>query len=81
MKTREEQINDLLRDHTWSDSPERGQLLREDLGVDSLRLVEILVALEEAFGITLTEEELDPESFQKVDDLYVLLERHRETGD
>ena len=29
----------------------------------------------------LTEEELDPESFQKVDDLYALLERHRKTGD
>lgn len=80
MKTREERINGVLRDHTWCDSPERGQRLREDLGIDSLRLVEILVAVEETFGITLTEDELAPELFQKVDDLYALVERHRETG-
>lgn len=32
--------------------------LREDLGLDSLSLIEICMTLEEAFGITLTESEL-----------------------
>jgi len=34
-------------------------LLREDLGADSLDLVEIAVALEEAFGIEVPDEEME----------------------
>ena len=49
----EQQVNDVLRRYCWCDSPEREQRLKDDLGIDSLRLVEVLVALEEEFGVTL----------------------------
>ena len=49
----EQQVNDVLRRYCWCDSPEREQRLKDDLGIDSLRLVEVLVALEEEFGVPL----------------------------
>ena len=59
------------------DSPEREQRLKDDLGIDSLRLVEVLVALEEEFGVTLKEADLDPEAIQTVGDVYALMEKYR----
>ncbi len=66
----EQQVNDVLRRYCWCDSPEREQRLKDDLGIDSLRLVEVLVALEEEFGVTLKEADLDPEAIQTVGDVY-----------
>lgn len=73
----EQQVNDVLRRHTWCEVPEREQRLKEDLGIDSLRLVEVLVALEEDFGVTLEEADLDPDRIQKVGDVYVLMTKYR----
>lgn len=73
----EQQVNDVLRRHTWCEAPEREQRLKEDLGIDSLRLVEILVALEEDFGVTLEEADLDPDRIQKVGDVYALMTKYR----
>ena len=42
------------------------QRLREDLGVDSLLLIEVAVAAEDAFGIRIPDDDL--ERFQTVDD-------------
>ena len=56
---------------------EREQRLKDDLGIDSLRLVEVLVALEEEFGVTLKEADLDPEAIQTVGDVYALMEKYR----
>ena len=73
----EQQVNDVLRRYCWCDSPEREQRLKDDLGIDSLRLVEVLVALEEEFCVTLKEADLDPEAIQTVGDVYALMEKYR----
>jgi len=73
----EQQVNDVLRRYCWCDSPEREQRLKGDLGIDSLRLVEVLGALEEEFGVTLKEADLDPEAIQTVGDVYALMEKYR----
>ena len=44
----------------------RDTRLREDLGVDSLTLIEVAVAAEDAFGVPLPDEDL--ERFQTVGD-------------
>lgn len=50
-------------------------LLREELGLDSLRLVQILVALESTFDFEFEVEDLDPRAFAKIGDLVDLTER------
>ena len=50
---------------------------KEDLGADSLDLFELVMALEEEFGVTLKEADLDPEAIQTVGDVYALMEKYR----
>jgi acyl carrier protein len=45
-----------------------------DLGLDSFNTVEILVRLEEEFGIELPDEELTPETFETVASLWSLVD-------
>ena len=49
--------------------------LREDLGVDSLTLIEVAVAAEDAFGVPLPDEDL--ERFQTVGDVIDYVRRAR----
>ena len=50
--------------------------LREDLGFDSLKMVELVVSLEEALAIRIDEADLDPQTLETVGDLYGLAERY-----
>ena len=50
--------------------------LREDLGFDSLKMVELVVSLEEALAIRVDEADLDPQTLETVGDLYGLAERY-----
>ena len=76
----ETRIGKVLQRHTWCNEPKAEQRLKEDLGIDSLRLVEVLVALEEEFGVILEEGDLDPEAITKVGDLYALMAKYREAS-
>ena len=53
----------------------RDKRLREDLGVDSLTLIEVAVAAEDAFGVPLPDEDL--ECFQTVGDVIDYVQRAR----
>jgi acyl carrier protein len=48
-------------------------LLQDDLGLDSLTRIDLAVALEEAFGVTISDEDL--ESFATVGDMLAFLDR------
>jgi acyl carrier protein len=48
--------------------------LKEDLGIDSLRLVELIVALEDIFFVLFDENNLSPDRLSTVEDIYQLLE-------
>ncbi len=50
--------------------------LAGDLGLDSLGLVTLLVAVEDTFQIELDESELDPFALQTVDDIVRLAEKY-----
>ena len=47
--------------------------LKNDLGVDSLTLTEMIISLEDDFNICLGEEDLDPEKIQTVGDIVALV--------
>lgn len=50
--------------------------LKDDLGIDSLALVNVLVQLEEAFNITIDISDLSPEKLKTIGDLYTLVEKY-----
>jgi len=39
------------------------------IGIDSLKLVELVIALENGLGVTFSDSELDPNSLRTVDDI------------
>ena len=52
--------------------------LMEAYGVDSVSLFEIVVGLEDEFGISLAEEDFSIEAFSSVDGIAELVERKRQ---
>ena len=60
--------------------PERDSALAGDLGLDSLEMVELMIALEDAFGVELEESDLDPAGLERVEDLYRLMSRYGEVA-
>lgn len=54
--------------------------LKEDLGFDSLRLVSLILDIEEKMNITFDESELDPGELIMVKDLIRLIENTRQRG-
>ena len=49
--------------------------LKEDLGLDSLRLVQITVGIEAKYGIEFEVDDLDPRAFERIADLVALTEK------
>ncbi len=52
-----------------------GEDMRES-GLDSLSLVMLVASMEEAFGVSFSEDDLDPEELRTLDDLVALAERY-----
>jgi acyl carrier protein len=50
--------------------------LKEDCGLDSLSLVNLIVSLEEEFGITFDDGDLDPAKIVTLNDLLELTEKY-----
>ena len=50
--------------------------LREDYGIDSLSMVELIVQLEDGLGVVFSESDLDVSRFETVGDLYALADRY-----
>lgn len=61
------------------EAPMPAMTLKEELGLDSLRLVELMVALEEALGVQLEESDLDPAELVTVGDVYRLAGKYEAT--
>ncbi len=58
-----------------------GAFLEEDVslkecGVDSLALVTLVVSIEEAFGVSFSDDDLQPENLHALSDLVALTERY-----
>lgn len=49
--------------------------LRDDLGIDSLRLVDIIVAIEEKYDIEFDESDLEPSKLQRVCNLVEITDK------
>lgn len=70
-------INGILIESSFYDGEiSKSMKLSDELGIDSLRMVEIIVALEERFNITITETDMDPDLLKTVGDVYTLVDKY-----
>lgn len=73
-----EKINDILKRKSFSQNVTEELKLADDLGFDSLNLVELIVNLEEEFNIEIDESDLDPQNLKTVKQIYTLIEKYTE---
>lgn len=72
-----DRVDRILMEMAFQDNPpDITDSLKEDLGFDSLRMVELIVMIEDEFGITIGEDDLDPEKLNTVGNIYELVERY-----
>lgn len=70
-------INNILTELSFYDGAiSKNMSLSDELGIDSLRMVELIVALEEKFNITITETDMDPDLLETVGDVYTLVDKY-----
>lgn len=72
-----EKIDEVLMLISFMDEPpSKEDKLKEDLGIDSLRIVELIVDLESKLNITINESSLNPKKMETVEDIYNLIGEH-----
>ena len=71
-------INSILTEKRFFDTIAADMKLSEDLGFDSLSLVELIVDLEDRFNIEIDESDLDPGQLKTVGQIYTLVDKYLE---
>lgn len=71
-----ERLNEILIEKSFLADIKPELKLKEDLGLDSLNMVELIVELEDVFNIEFDESDLDPTKFLTVSDVYELVEKY-----
>lgn len=71
-------VNEILKEKSFCDNITAELKLNEDLGLDSLNMVELIVELEECFDIEIDESDLDPAALQTVEQVYALVAKYVE---
>ena len=77
-----ERINKIIKEMAFLEQdPEEGAALKEDMGLDSLKAVELIISLEDEFCIQIDDGDLDPSQIKTVGDIYLLIGKYcGETG-
>ncbi len=70
-----ETVFEVIKDVAGVEEIQTGDLLKEDLGLDSLTLVEVFVRLEEEFSFEFDSDNLNPDEILWVEDLIALVEK------
>jgi acyl carrier protein len=66
----------LLRSHLKyaGDAPLTGQSCLRDLGLDSMRSIELLFAVEDTYGVAIPDERLTDDTFETAETLWAVVE-------
>lgn len=73
----QEKVIKLIQGYTHQEAITKTDLLKEDLGMDSLSFVMLLVELEEAFEFKLDESDMSPYNMETVADVIALVEKYK----
>ena len=76
MNKTEKQVVEVLEDLCLAEITELSQTLLGDLAMDSLRMVMLLVSLEDTFGIELDESDMNPFALVTVADVVKLVSKY-----
>lgn len=68
-------IKNVIKEITGCDRIDKTDRLKEELGLDSLSLVVVILALENEFTVTFASSNLSPDEILTVDDLINLVEK------
>ena len=71
-------VNEILKEKSFCNDITAELKLNEDLGLDSLNMVELMVELEERFDIEIDESDLDPAALETVEQVYALVAKYVE---
>lgn len=71
-----DQVSAVLAELSGTESIRLEDELQNDIGLDSFGLVNLLLTLEESFGITLDESDMNPFDLINVQDVVTLVERY-----
>lgn len=74
-------LMDVLSQLSGVENVHEGDYLLTDLGLDSLALVNLMVMLEEAFGIEFSPSDLDPFALSAVEDVMLLVTKYIGDGE
>lgn len=72
----DQKVIDILSEISDKTPIEKYHNLQQDIGLDSLSLVMMLVAIEESFGIELEESDMNPYDFLIVQDIINLVKKY-----
>lgn len=76
-----EKINEILKDLSGMDDVASDSHLQDDLGLDSLHMVMLLMELEDCFGFTLDESDMNPFALNTATDIVALVKKYIGTAD
>ena len=71
-----EELNKLLCTMSFKSSVGMQDRLAEELGFDSLKIIELIVRAEEIYSIEIDETDLDPSKLKTVKDLFELIKKY-----
>ena len=77
----ESKINEAIGEISFVDEICLHHRLKEDLGLDSLNMVELMVKLEELFEIELEMSDLDPAQLVTVSNIHILMGKYVKVND
>ena len=71
-----EELNKLLCTMSFNSSVGMQDRLAEELGFDSLKIIELFVRAEEIYSIEIDETDLDPSKLKTIKDLFELIKKY-----
>lgn len=78
MADTKEIVDSLIVEKRFSETITSEMSLENDLGFDSLSLVELIVSLEDRFNIEINESDLNPSTLKTVGNIYSLVAKYTE---
>ncbi len=69
-------VFNILKESCFCEEIKLKNKLKEDLGLDSLSMVELILTLEETFSIEIDESDLDPAALLTVEDICNLADKY-----
>ena len=70
------EVKNILSDLTTNTDIDLTDHLQNDLGLDSIRMVTLLILIEDSFAIVLDETDMNPFDLVTVSDIVILIEKY-----